>query len=456
MLDLLIQNGTLVMPDGLQVGDLAIHGGRITAVGMPGALPTARRAWDAAGCFVLPGGIDPHVHIHWPFLAATTADDYAIASRAAALGGTTTVIDFAHPKMGPTPLDRVAYRQSEANGRSIIDYGLHCVLTEGTPEILDQMARLVSQGVTSFKMYMAYSRRGIMVSDATLLSVMQQAARLGALACIHGENGTVADAIEARFLAEGRTAATDFPQHKPNFVEAEAIERAIFWARQTGARLYVFHLSTAEGLALIRSAQRQGVRVVAETCPQYLLLDDAVFATPGAGHRFICSPPIRSRRDNEALWDGIAEGVITTIGTDHCAFTIAQKDRGRNNFVDVPNGLPGIETRLGLLYTEGVCQGRISMPDLVRIASTNVARTFGLPRKGGLLPGMDADVVVYDPGSRGRLTSDALHMGVDWTPYEGWEMQGTVALTVAGGEIIAERGQIVGERLGRFVPRVTQ
>ena len=234
MLDLLIQNGTLVMPDGLQVGDLAIHDGRIAAVGMPGALPTARRAWDAAGCFVLPGGIDPHVHIHWPFLAATTADDYAIASRAAALGGTTTVIDFAHPKMGPTPLDRVAYRQSEADGRSIIDYGLHCVLTEGTPEILDQMARLVSQGVTSFKMYMAYSRRGIMVSDATLLSVMQQAARLGALACIHGENGTVADAIEARFLAEGRTAATDFPQHKPNFVEAEAIERAIFWGAAGG------------------------------------------------------------------------------------------------------------------------------------------------------------------------------------------------------------------------------
>lgn len=456
MLDLIIQGGTLVLPDTCHTTDLAIDQGHIVAFGDSSILPRARRTIDARGYYVLPGGIDPHVHIHWPFLAATTADDYAQASIAAAIGGTTTLIDFAHPKMGPTPLERVANRRAEADEHVAIDYSLHCVLTEGSPEILEQMGALVSAGVTSFKLYMAYRRRGIMVDDAALLFVMRQAAALGALVCVHAENGAVADANEAQFVAEGRTKATDFPRHKPNYVEAEAIERAIFWARQAGARLYIFHLSTAEGLSLVRAAQKQGIRVIAETCPQYLVLEESVYERRGDGHRFICSPPIRSTEDNKALWEGISQGVITVIGTDHCAFTVEQKNMGQDDFTQVPNGLPGLETRMSLLYTEGVVKGRISVNQLACITSLNPARTFGLfPRKGILAPGSDADVVLFDPARKWTLSTEDLHMGVDWSPYDGWKLEGAPVMTISRGEVIVERGEFVGAAgRGRFTQRV--
>lgn len=455
MIDLVIRNGTLVLPDTCCDTDLAVDGARIVAWGPADRLSPARRTVDAKGCYILPGGIDPHVHIHWPFLAATTADDYAIAGQAAAIGGTTMVIDFAHPKMGATLLERVANRRREAQGQAVVDYNFHCVITQATPETLDQMAVLVGQGVTSFKLYMAYSRRGIMVDDATMLTIMKQAAALGATVCVHAENGTAGDANEARFLAEGRMGAADFPKHKPNYVEAEAVSRAIFWARQAGCRLYIVHLSTAVGLAAVGAAQREGVQVMAETCPQYLLLHDSVYDRPGDGHRFICSPPIRSQADSEALWQGITEGVITTMGTDHCAFTIAQKDRGVNNFVNVPNGLPGIETRLSLLYSEGVCKGRLSINDLARLTSYNIARVHGLwPQKGALLPGSDADLVLFDPRVAWTVSAATTHMAVDWSPYEGWKLQGKPVMTIARGQVVAENGEWVGQSGGgAFIPR---
>jgi dihydropyrimidinase len=454
MIDLLIEGGTLITGEWAGVADLGVDQGRMVAIGAAGSLAAPRRRVDARGRYVFPGGIDPHVHVHWPFLAATTADDFAVASRAAALGGTTTIIDFAHPKMGPTPLERVANRRAEADGLIAIDYGLHCVLNQGDPETLEQMALLVAGGVTSFKLYMAYSRRGIMVDDATLMRVMSKAASLGALVCVHAENGTVADALEAQTLAEGHALAPDFPRHKPDYVEEEAVERAIFWARRMGARLYILHLSSAAGLDQVRAAQRQGVQVVAETCPQYLLLSEEVYARPGDGHNFICSPPIRSRNDAEALWGGIAEGVITVVGTDHCAFTSAQKDRGRENFVDVPNGLPGIETRLALLYSQGVCAGRISLNQMVAVTSRNPARVFGFANKGSLMPGADADLVIWDPARKWTLAPDTLHMPVDWSPYNGWAMEGAVVMTVASGDIIVEDGTYVApEHQGHFVPR---
>lgn len=456
MIDLVIRGGTVVFPDACRILDVAVNQGRIVSLDTPGTVRASRRIVDADGKYVLPGGIDPHVHIHWPFLTATTADDYAVATRAAAIGGTTTLIDFAHPKMGATALERVAYRRNEANGQAVIDYSFHCVLTEASPGTLEQMATLVRDGTTSFKLYMAYSRRGIMVNDGTMLAIMRCAAALGATVCVHAENGTVGDANEAQFLAEGRTGAVDFPRHKPNYVETEAVNRAIFWAREAGCRLYILHMSTAEGVSAVRAAQRQGVRVVAETCPQYLLLDASVYERAGEGHRFICSPPIRSVVDSEALWQGIADGVVSTIGTDHCAFTMVQKNRGISNFVDVPNGLPGIETRLALLFSEGVCKGRITVSDLARICSYNVARVYGLfPQKGNLLPGSDADIVLLDPETTWTVPADRMHMAVDWSPYEGWSLQGAPAMTILRGAVIAEGGEFVGQSgYGTFVRRL--
>jgi dihydropyrimidinase len=456
MIDVIIRGGTVVLPDTCRSLDIAVDAGHIVTLGATDAMPRAKRIIDARGKYVLPGCIDPHVHIHWPFLAATTADDYAIASRAAAIGGTTTLIDFAHPKMGATPLERVAIRCNEAHNQAVIDYAFHCVLTEASSQTLGQMATLVKGGVTSFKLYMAYSRRGIMADDATMLTIMRQAAALGATVCVHAENGTVGDANEARFLAEGRMGAADFPRHKPNYIEAEAVSRALFWAGETGCQLYIVHLSTAEGVAAVRAAQRQGVRVVAETCPQYLLLDDRVYERSGEGHRFICSPPIRSITDSEALWQGIAQGVVSTVGTDHCAFTIAQKNRGIDNFVDVPNGLPGVETRLALLYSEGVCKGRITVNDLARICSYNVARVHGLfPQKGSLLPGSDADIVLLDPEAAWTVSADRMHMAVDWSPYEGWSLRGAPVMTISRGEVIVEQREFVGQSgWGTFVRRL--
>jgi len=455
LFDCIVKDGTVVFPDLTKEADLACKDGKIVAINSPGSLSRAKHVINAKGCYVLPGAIDPHVHVHWPFLAATTADDYAIASRAAALGGTTTFIDFAHPKMGATPVERINNRLSEIDNNSVIDFSLHCVISNREPETLEQIDQLVKRGITSFKLYMTYSRRKIMADDSILYFVMKKAAELGALVCVHAENGPVGDAIEAQFIAEGKTKAVDFPRHKPNFVEAEAVERAIFWAKQTGAKLYFFHLSTSEGLEIIRDAQNKGFPIAAETCPQYLLLNDSVFAKPGIGHRFICSPPIRSTKDNDTLWEGIKEGVISAIGTDHCAFTIAQKDIGIDNFVDVPNGLPGIETRLSLIWTEGVGKNRINPQQLVRILSYNPARIFGLfPKKGCIAIGSDADLVVFNPSVQWILTQSQTNMSVDWIPYEGWKMQGKVIHTIVQGNVIVEDGHYIESSIkGEFLQR---
>lgn len=455
MFDTIIKNGTIVFPDELQEADLACVGGKIAAIANPGTLSNAKEIIDAKNCFVLAGAIDPHVHVHWPFLAATTVDDYSIASQAAALGGTTTIIDFAHPKMGVTPVERINNRLAEIGKNSVIDFSLHCVLSNSEPESLDQMEELFKRGITSFKLYMTYSRRNIMANDSTIYFVMKKASELGALVCVHAENGPVGDALEAQFIAEGSTKTIDFPRHKPNFIEAEAVQRAIFWARQTKARLYFFHLSTREGLEYIREAQLKGLPIAAETCPQYLLLNESVFTQAGIGHRFICSPPIRSSEDNEALWEGIRNGSISVIGTDHCAFTIAQKDMGIDNFIDVPNGLPGIETRLSLIWTEGVSKKRITPQQLTRILSYNPAKIFGLlPHKGYISVGSDADLVILDPSKRWTLTQTKTHMGVDWIPYEGWKMQGKVVHTLVRGKLMVRDGKSTkNSNQGEFIKR---
>lgn len=455
MFDCIIKNGNVIFPDVTREADLACQDGKIVAITNPGTHLESKSEINAKGCYVLPGAIDPHVHVHWPFLAATTADDYSIASRAAALGGTTTFIDFAHPRMGATPVERINNRLAEIGIQSSIDFSLHCVISNREPETLDQIELLTKKGITSFKLYMTYSRRKIMADDSILFEVMKKASKLGALVCVHAENGPVGDALEAQFIAEGKTKAVDFPHHKPNFIEAEAVERAIFWAKQTGARLYFFHLSTSEGLEIIRDAQKKGFPIAAETCPQYLLLDESVFARPGIGHRFICSPPIRSTKDNEALWEGIKDGTISTIGTDHCAFTIAQKNMGIDNFVDVPNGLPGIETRLSLMWTEGVSKNRITAQQLAKILSANPAKIFGLyPQKGSISIGSDADLVIFDPSERWVLTQDKTNMGVDWIPYEGWEMHGKVIHTLSKGKLIVKNGKFTNvSSEGEFITR---
>jgi len=455
MIDLLIKGGIVVLPDLCLEMDVAILGNQIVALEQHLGKRPARRTINAQGCYLLPGGVDPHVHVQWPFLDSTTADDFAGATIAAAIGGTTTIIDFAHPAMGSSPLERIATRQKQAEGQAVIDYGLHCVMTNTDTQHLHELKELIALGITSFKTYLTYSRRGIMVDDATLVKFLQRIASLHATLCVHAENGIIADANEAEFIAEGKTSPEYFPIHKPALVEAEAVARMLFFAKYTGARVYFHHLSTEMGVELVRSAQRNGAEVFAETCPHYLLLDAQLYNRPLDGHRYICSPPLRSEGDKEALWGGVADNVISAVGTDHCAFVKAQKDKSPEDFTKVPNGLPGVETRIPLLFSEGVAKGRISLDTFVRATSSGPARIFGLyPQKGMIAPGSDADLVVFDPGIQWTLSAEHLHMASDWSPFERWAGVGAPVMTISRGKVIVENSEFVGQPgWGQFLRR---
>jgi dihydropyrimidinase len=409
---------------------------------------------DADGLLVMAGGIDPHVHITWPFLDATTPDDFAGATIAAAFGGTTTIIDFALQRRGMNPMDALARRRDQADGRAVIDYGLHCVLTELTPAVINSLDQLVRAGIPSFKLYMAYSRRGIMADDALLLTVMEKAAALNAMVGVHAENGTVVDYLEAKFARQNKLAPRYFGESKPPFIEEEAINRAVTWAKYTGSRLYVFHVSSAEGAEIIRQARQAGYPIYCETCPQYLLLDESLFEREDAP-KFICSPPIRRESDQEALWQHLLRGEIDNIGSDHCLFTWEQKAKGLNDFTKVPNGLPGVETRFPLIFSRGYSSGRLSLNQVTRILSLNPARVFGLyPRKGIIAPGSDADLVLVDPEKVVTLSHAMLHMDADWSPYEGMTLKGYPVVTIAQGRVIVQEERFVGEPgTGRFIRR---
>lgn len=450
-LDLRLTGGLALIADEPVPADIGIKDGRIAVVGRPGEVGAAARTIDAGGGIILPGGIDPHVHTRWPFLQATTADDFYTSTRAAALGGTTTILDSVIRRSPQSVADAIAGRRDQADSQVVIDYALHCAV--GDPDDFDPagIAPAAAEGVAAIKLYLAYKARGIMAPDGLILRVMEAAAAAGAIVKVHAENGLIADANAERFYAEGHTTAEWFPRTKPPWVEAEAIARAATIARRTGVTLYVVHVSSEAGLAEVVRARTLGARVFAETCPQYLLLDESVFARPD-GHRFQCSPPVRTPRDQEALWDGIASGAIDTIGSDHCVFLAEQKDAYRDDFARVPNGLPGVETRLPLVLSEGARRG-IGLRRLADVLSTNVARIFGIhPEKGVLAPGSDADLVVWDPARGRTIRNEDLHMGCDWTPYEGMVADGWPRTVVSGGRVTVDDGVFAGERgLGRYL-----
>ncbi|MBI3076152.1 MAG: dihydropyrimidinase [Deltaproteobacteria bacterium] len=417
------------------------------AVGTLPEPPQARQVVDASGLQVLPGMVDPHVHIHWPFLAATSRDNFYTGTRAAALGGTTTIIDYAIQRECH-PQEAFEQRRKEVEGQAAVDYALTQVLAEHSDRTLDAIPQLMAQGVTAFKCYLIYRKRGIMVDDAMLLEVLRRLREHGGLLTVHAENAAIAEYWEARYVREGKKDARYFVQAKGNVVEAECINRAVYLACFVGANLYIRHISTREGTEVVGRARQAGHRIYGETCSHYLALTDEVYGRTD-GFKFICSPPIKSAADREALWAGLRSGELSAIGADHVAFDLAQKLEGKEAFDQVPNGLPGIETRFPVAYTEGVARGRLSLNRLVEVMSTNPAKLFGLyPRKGALLPGSDADVVLVDPSAERVLTATDLHMDVDWTPYEGMRVRGFPKVVIARGEVVVQDGIFLG-RPGR-------
>lgn len=455
MFDLLIQNGTAVTETGSYPWDVALSGGRIAAVGAHGTLGPAERAVDASGMLVLPGLIDPHVHIRHPFKGGFSADDFYTATRSAAFGGVTTVCDFAIQWDKERSItDTCALRRSQFEGQAVADYAFHACPTRSDPETLGQLPGLITGGVPSMKLYMTYSRQGRMSDDAALYEALRYTAQYGGMVGVHAENDAMCCYYSDQFQKAGRTSPHDFPLCKPDYVEAEAVNRAVYLAKLTGGRLYIFHLSCAKSLDIVRRARAEGVQVCAETCIHYLTMDLGRYDRPD-GANFICSPPLRAREDVEVLWAGIDEGLISVVSSDHCGFSLAHKASGGNQFPATPNGLPGMETRLSALYTYGVRAGRIPLPKLAALLSANPARAFGLaPRKGALTPGADGDVVIFDPGASRRIAPAVLHSPVDWSPYDGETLWGVPRQVYRRGELVVDGDECLAQPgSGQFLPR---
>ncbi len=456
-MDTVIKGGTLVLGEGAFPADVGIVGEKVAAVGQSQSLD-GERVIDATGCLVLPGAIDPHTHLALslgPDLAAS--DDFESGTIAAACGGTTTVINYAEQCGYDSLSEALDGWMARAEGHAAIDYSFHMLINDPRPDVLEEMAVMVERGVTSFKTLLAY--KGIvMLDDAQLFRVLRRAGELGALVNVHAENGHLIDELVAACRAAGQTAPRYHALTRPEVAEAEATERALALAEAAGAPIYVVHMTCARAVDALRRARARGQVAFGETCPQYLLLDAQVYESDfdtAAG--YVLAPPLRAQSNQAALWAAMAAGTIQTVGTDHCPFTREQKARGRDDFTQIPGGLPGVETRMGLLYHYGVSAGRLSLSDWVRLTATNPARLFGLyPRKGTLVPGSDADVVIFDPERRKTLDADALHMRTDISPYAGWEVRGWPRHVLQRGRLVVEDGVFVGQPGdGEFIERET-
>lgn len=453
----LVRGGRVVDVDGERAADVRIDvWGRIAEVGPALSAESGETVHDATGCLVVPGGIDVHTHLHLPVGQVRVSDDFDTGTRAAAIGGTTTIVDYVTAYRGEDPLDALATWRSWAEP-SVVDYGLHMTFTEAVPE--RAIAECVERGVTSFKLYMAYPEL-LQVDDDVIRAIMRSTAKHGGLVTLHCESGNAIEQLRA--AAAGQTAVAAHAATRPPQLEAEATARAASMAEEVGCPVYVVHLSSAPALAAVRVAQERGVAMMAETCPQYLHLDVTALDRPD-GDNFVCTPPLRDAWHHEELWEGMARGWIHTVATDHCPFwmhdrtigTMARAE-GRADFREIPGGLPGIETRLALVW-EGVTAGRITVADWVRLCAESPARTFGLwPTKGSLRVGSDADVVVWDPARAQSLDASALHMRVDHSPYEGHTTIGWPHLVFSRGRLVARDATFVGEPAsGRFVERGT-
>jgi len=455
MRDVLIRGGTLVTADGRQRADLRCHDGRIAAIG-EGLATDGADVIDAGGCFVMPGGIDPHTHMQLPMMGTVVADDFGSGTSAAAAGGTTTILDFVGPEKGQSPLEALAVWQGWA-AKSVIDYGFHMTVSWWGARFADEMATLVrAHGITSFKFFLAY-KGGLMLPDEDLIEGFQRCRELGALPQVHAENGDLIAYLQEKLLAEGVTGPLGHALSRPSLCEGEATGRAIALAETVGVPLYVVHVSAAEAVQAIAAAQVRGVPVIGETLPGFLAIDDSVYRNDdfdvAAGH--VMSPPYRPASHLPVLWAGVQDGTLSTTGTDHCCFTKAQKRLGRDAFTKIPNGCGGVEERLSVLWDLGVNAGRITPERFVALAATNAAKTFGLwPRKGGLEIGGDADVIVLDPARTKTLSAATQRQRTDFSVWEGREVRGVVVHTFARGTHVWADGDLrVEAGRGRYCHR---
>ncbi len=454
----LVKNGTVVTAGDRYDADIYIDKGRITLIGQGLNIP-ADTVVDASGKLVMPGGIDVHTHLDMPFGGTTSADDFESGTVAAAHGGTTTVVDFAIQNFGEGLFPAFEGWMKRAEGKAVIDYAFHMIVRELTDQVSGDMDRLTKhEGLTSFKLFMAYP--GVFqVDDATIFRALLKTKENGGLVCMHAENGGVIDTLVKEALRKGQTAPKYHALTRPTRAEGEATGRAIALAEMADVPIYIVHLSCSDALEKIKQARDMGLPAYAETCPQYLFLSHEDYERPGfEGAKFVMSPPLREKWNQVALWKGLAKNDLQVVSTDHCPFCMnepPQKQLGKDDFSKIPNGAPGIETRLMLLWDGGVRAGRIDPHRFVEITSTNPARMFGLwPRKGTVAVGSDGDLVIWDPDKEVTLSARTLHMRVDYNPYEGRTIKGAPAVVLSRGDVIVDHGQFKGGKgRGQFVKR---
>ena len=450
----LIKNGTVVTASDTTKTDVLIDGEKIAAIGS-GLATSADQVIDAENRYVMPGAIDVHTHMELPFGGTFASDDFATGTAAAAWGGTTTIVDFAVQSYGQTLRQGLDQWHKKAQAKAHIDYGFHMIVREINDSILKEMDTLVNEGIPSFKLFMAYP--GVfMLDDAAIFKAMSRTAENGGLIMMHAENGGAIDVLVKRYLAEGKGDPINHGLTRPASMEGEATSRAIALSRLAEVAVYIVHLSSKEALDAVREARDDGAPTFAETCPQYLYLSLDDLGRPGfEGAKYVCSPPLRPPSHHDELWKGLLQDDLQLVATDHCPFHFkGQKEMGRGDFSKIPNGMPGIEHRVDLLH-QGVADGELSLARWVEVNSTTPARMFGLyPRKGTIAPGSDADIVVYDPAMRHVLSAGTHHMAVDYSAYEGREVQGGAAVVMSRGEILVSDGQWHGQAgRGRFLPR---
>ena len=452
---LLIKNGTIVTATDHYIADVYVVGETIHTIGC-NLTVSADEVLDASGHYLFPGGIDAHTHMELPFMGTFSSDNFETGTLAGLHGGTTTIVDFAIQTQGDTLNATLDEWHRKADNNAVGDYAFHVGVTDFNPKTRAEIQELVEKrGVSSFKVFMAY-KGALMVDDRQLIGLMEEAGKYGAMVISHCENGDMVDELIAKHKAAGHKEPKYHALYHPEIAEAEASGRFIDLAWQGNHPCYIVHLTCEGALNRVREATTRGQHVNVETCIQYLLLDDSLYEKPGfEGAKWVFSPPLRKPKDLKALWEGINQGLVHTVATDHCPFCMEQKKMGENDFSKIPNGAPGVENRMELLYSEGVEKGRISLNKFVELSSTRAAKIFGMfPKKGTIAPGSDADIVIFDPKAKHTLSVKTHHQNCDYNAYEGWEVTGKTRTVILRGTVAIDNGVAkVGKGFGKYINR---
>ena len=449
----LFKNFTVVSGRATRRADVLVENEKILQVGRNLSDPLAR-AIDVTGKLLMPGFIDAHTHFDLDVCNTTTADDFDSGTKSAIRGGTTTIVDFACPNKGESLHHGLDLWHRKADGKCWCDYGFHMTIDDWNAEIEKEIDDMYAAGISSFKMYMTYP--AMMIGDEAMYKALKKLKEKGGICGVHCENSGVINALIEEKKAAGEMGVSSHPETRPDFLEAEAVSRLLRIAQAVDIPVVIVHLTNAATLAEVTAARRRGQKVYVETCPQYLVLDDSVYYNEDFSRaaRYVCAPPLRKPEDCRALWAGLRKGDIQTISTDHCAFTLAQKDAGRGDFTKIPGGLPGVEARGELVYSFGVTTRKISLATMCKVLSENPAKLYGMfPRKGVIAPGADADIVVYDPQADHILRAEDMVSRAGYTPYEGFVTHGSVSQVWLRGKLMVENGHVIGEQEGQYIVR---